>query len=100
MLITDPVPVGMTFVSADSPCTESGGTVNCAISDLNPGQVKTYTVKATVDPWGDADPSADHPLDVQKVETQIDLNPGETKTVRRFARPVTSLLTVRCGSTM
>ncbi|MCB0861287.1 MAG: DUF11 domain-containing protein [Solirubrobacterales bacterium] len=82
VVITDPVPVGLTFVSAGSPCVEAAGTVTCQIGDLMPGEVKTYEVKATVDAWGDADPSADHLLDVQKVETQIDLNPGETKTVQ------------------
>ncbi|MCB8914574.1 MAG: DUF11 domain-containing protein [Thermoleophilales bacterium] len=82
VVITDPVPVGLTFVSADSPCTETAGTVTCQIGDLMPGDVKTYQVKATVDAWGDADPSQIHQLDVQKVETQIDLNPGETKTVQ------------------
>jgi len=82
VVITDPIPVGLTFVSADSPCTESSGTVNCAIGPLAPGEVKTYQVKATVDAWGDADPSADHLLDVQKVETQVDLDPGQVRTLQ------------------
>jgi uncharacterized repeat protein (TIGR01451 family)/fimbrial isopeptide formation D2 family protein len=82
VVITDPVPVGMTFVSADAPGTQAAGTVSCQIGSLNPGQVKTYQVKATVDQWGDADPSADHLLDVQKVETQIDLEPGQVRTVQ------------------
>lgn len=82
VVITDPIPVGMTFVSADAPCTQAAGTVNCQIGSLDPGQVKTYQVKATVDQWGDADPSVDHLLDVQKVETQIDLEPGQVRTVQ------------------
>ena len=82
VVITDPIPVGLTFVSADAPCTESSGTVNCAIGSLAPGQVKTYQVKVTVDAWGNPNPNANHLLDVQKVETQIDLNPGEQKTIQ------------------
>ncbi|MCB0858270.1 MAG: DUF11 domain-containing protein [Solirubrobacterales bacterium] len=82
VVITDPVPVGLTFVSADAPCVEAAGTVTCAIGSLDPGEVKTYQVKATVDQWGDADPTQNHQLDVQKVETQIDLNPGEVKTIQ------------------
>lgn len=82
--ITDPIPVGMTFVSADAPCVESAGIVNCAIGSLAPGQVKTYEVKVTVDSWGtgQVDPAANHQLDIQKVESQIDLEPGEVKSVQ------------------
>lgn len=79
--ITDSLPVGVTFVSADAPCVENAGTVNCAIGSLNPGEEKTYTVKVTVDPWGTANSAEDHLLDVQKVEAQIDLEAGEQKTV-------------------
>jgi uncharacterized repeat protein (TIGR01451 family)/fimbrial isopeptide formation D2 family protein len=82
VVITDPIPVGLSFVSADAPCTESGGTVNCAIGSLMPGEVKTYQVKVTVDAWGNANPAANHQLDVQKVETQIDLDPGQIRTVQ------------------
>jgi len=82
--ITDPIPVGVTFANADDPCVESAGIVNCAIGSLAPGEVKTYEVKVTVDQWGtdEVDPAANHQLDVQKVESQIDLEPGEVKTVQ------------------
>ncbi|MCB0867760.1 MAG: DUF11 domain-containing protein [Solirubrobacterales bacterium] len=82
VVVTDTLPVGVTFVSADSPCTQASGTVTCELGTLAPGQEVELEVKVTVDHWGNADPSADHLLDVQKVETQIDLNPGEQKTIQ------------------
>ncbi|MBK8294230.1 MAG: DUF11 domain-containing protein [Solirubrobacterales bacterium] len=79
--ITDSLPVGVTFVSADAPCVETAGTVNCAIGSLNPGEEHTYQVKVKIDPIGTFNSANDHLLDVQKVETQIDLEAGEQKTV-------------------
>ncbi len=81
VVVTDMLPVGVSFVSADAPCTESAGNISCALGSLNPGDMVTLEVKVTVDPYGNADPSADHLLDVQKVEAQIDLQAGELKTV-------------------
>lgn len=82
VVVTDTLPVGVTFVGADAPCTQAAGTVTCALGTLEAGEEVTLEVKVTVDQWGDADPSADHLLDVQKVENQIDLNPGEQKTIQ------------------
>jgi hypothetical protein len=48
---------------------------------MNPGDERILEVKVKVDPWGTADPSADHLLDVQKVEAQIDLEAGQQRTV-------------------
>ena len=73
--------MGVTFVSAGAPCLEAAATVTCEIGTLAPGQEKTYKVKVKVDPFGTADPNKDHLLDVQKVEAQIDLDPGELKSV-------------------
>lgn len=64
VVITDDLPVGVTFVSADAPCVQAMATVTCAIGSLNPGEEKTYEVKVKVDQWGNADPSATHQLDV------------------------------------
>ena len=81
VVITDNLPAGLSFVSADAPCVEALATVKCEIGDLGVGESKTFDVKVKVDPWGDADPTAEHLLDVQKVEAQIDLEAGEQKTV-------------------
>ena len=45
--VSDPLPAGTTFVSADAPCTQAGGTVTCALGTLAPGADHTYDV--TVD---------------------------------------------------
>jgi len=81
VVITDSLPAGLTFVSADAPCVEAAATVTCEIGSLNPGEEKVYDVKVKVEQWGTADPAAEHLLDVQKVEAQIDLEAGEQKTV-------------------
>jgi large repetitive protein len=47
--ISDPLPTGVTFVSADPGCSEAGGVVTCAVGDLAVGQVATRTVTTTVD---------------------------------------------------
>ncbi|MEN3279136.1 MAG: hypothetical protein V7607_276 [Solirubrobacteraceae bacterium] len=47
--ISDPLPSGVTFVSADPGCTETAGVVTCAVGDLAVGQVATRTVTTTVD---------------------------------------------------
>jgi uncharacterized repeat protein (TIGR01451 family) len=79
VVITDSLPAGVTFTSADAPCTENAGTVTCEIGSLAPGEEKTFEVKAKVDSWGTADPTADHLLDVQKVEVQVDLEAGQKR---------------------
>jgi uncharacterized repeat protein (TIGR01451 family) len=79
--VTDPLPTGVSFVSADSPCVNASGTVTCELGTLQPGEEVTLEVKVKVDPATPADPNPDHLLDVQKVEAQIDLEAGEQKTV-------------------
>lgn len=81
VVITDALPAGVTFVSADAPCTQSMATVTCGIGSLDPGEQKTYEVKVTVDRWGTAETGATHMLDIQKVEAQIDLTAGEQRTI-------------------
>ena len=82
VVATDDLPAGVTFVSADAPCTESGGKVTCALGDLESGQEVALKIKVKVKSWTVTATSTDHGTDVQKVETQIDLNPGETRTIQ------------------
>ncbi len=79
--ITDPLPSGVSFVSADAPCLNASGTVTCQLGTLQPGDEVTLQVTVKVDPAAPSDPNLEHLLDVQKAEAQIDLNPGEQKTV-------------------
>ncbi|MCB0867758.1 MAG: DUF11 domain-containing protein [Solirubrobacterales bacterium] len=78
---TDHLPVGVTFLSADAPCVEAGGTVSGDFGNLAPGQEADCEIRVRVNGWNPAPTSADHGIDVQKVETQVDLNPGETRTL-------------------
>ncbi len=79
--ITDPLPAGVSFVSADSPCVNAAATVTCELGTLQPGEEVTLEVKVKVDPATPSDPNLEHLLDVQKVEAQIDLQAGQQKTV-------------------
>jgi len=54
--VTDPLPAGTTFVSADAPCAPSGGEVECALGTLAPGFDHTYDVTVHVDPNATASP--------------------------------------------
>ncbi len=79
--ITDPIPSGLSFVSADAPCVNVSGTVTCQLGTLQPGQEVVLEVKVKVDPPTPTDPNLEHLLDVQKVEAQIDLEAGQQRTV-------------------
>jgi uncharacterized repeat protein (TIGR01451 family) len=45
--VTDPLPAGLSFVSADG-CTAADGTVRCAAGDLAPGARRTFTLVTAV----------------------------------------------------
>jgi uncharacterized repeat protein (TIGR01451 family)/fimbrial isopeptide formation D2 family protein len=81
VVVTDTLPVGVSFVSADAPCLESAGNISCTIGSMNPGDERILEVKVRVDQWGNANRNADHLLDVQKVEAQIDLEAGQQRTI-------------------
>jgi uncharacterized repeat protein (TIGR01451 family) len=46
--VTDPLPKGLTYVSADKGCTFASGTVTCLAGDLAAGASKTFTITASV----------------------------------------------------
>ncbi len=86
VVVTDSLPSGVTYDAHHIPdpgsSSESMGTVTCEIGTLAPGEEVRLLIKVQVDPLTTtADPAADHLLDVQKVEAQVDLNPGELKSV-------------------
>ncbi|MDQ5895315.1 MAG: hypothetical protein QG596_1576 [Actinomycetota bacterium] len=87
VVITDTLPAGLTYVahhSNEADCSESAGTLTCGyIWDLHPGQEIRILLRVEVDPVAAAVSSeAAHLLDVQKVETQVDLDPGQQRTVQ------------------
>ncbi len=81
VVIVDVLPDGVTFMSADAPCTESGGTVSCNLGSIAAGASRSVDVTAKVDPLEPAVAAHQHLLDVQKAEVHVDLEPDETKTV-------------------
>ena len=48
VVVTDVLPVGTTFVSVSTGCTNTAGTISCAIGVLDPGSTATVTVTVAV----------------------------------------------------
>ena len=51
VVVTDTLPAGVTFDSADAGCTEAGGTVTCTATNLAAGDSASFDVVVTVDPF-------------------------------------------------
>jgi uncharacterized repeat protein (TIGR01451 family)/fimbrial isopeptide formation D2 family protein len=56
VVVTDPLPTGTTFVSADAPCTHAAGEVKCEIGAAAEGFDQTYDVTVEVDPATETSP--------------------------------------------
>ncbi|HYH49236.1 MAG TPA: hypothetical protein VEG38_06785, partial [Acidimicrobiia bacterium] len=56
VVVTDPLPTGTTFVSADAPCAHAAGEVKCEIGAAPEGFDTTYDVTVEVDPATEASP--------------------------------------------
>ncbi|WP_216654126.1 collagen-binding domain-containing protein [Nocardioides sp. zg-DK7169] len=86
VVVTDRLPGGVTFVSASAPCTHAGGTVTCAVGTLAPSASRELEVRVLVAPIAGAGrpshPQAYHSLTPYKVEQHVDLEPGQTRSVR------------------
>ncbi len=54
VVITDPLPAGVRFVSATAPCTFAAGKVTCPVGTLGAGASRVVTITVAVDP-GQAD---------------------------------------------
>jgi uncharacterized repeat protein (TIGR01451 family) len=46
--VSDPLPAGLTFVSASPECTQVAGTVSCALPSMAAGETRTFTVTTKV----------------------------------------------------
>jgi uncharacterized repeat protein (TIGR01451 family) len=53
VVVSDPLPSALSFVSASAGCSEAGGTVTCSLASLGVGQSHTFSVTATVDTAAD-----------------------------------------------
>jgi uncharacterized repeat protein (TIGR01451 family) len=51
--VSDPLPSGLTFVSASSGCAHTNGTVTCSLPSLAAGGSKTFTVTTKIDSGAD-----------------------------------------------
>jgi len=81
-VITDLLPSGTTFVSADAPCAVQAGKVTCEVGTVPAGQSRSFAVRVTVDPITSAlDPNARMDLTVDKAETPFTIAKNGTSTV-------------------
>jgi choice-of-anchor A domain-containing protein/uncharacterized repeat protein (TIGR01451 family) len=82
----DTLPLGVTFDWASSGCSVAGVVVTCDAGDLDSGASKTFKIGVIANPIGSGGslphPGQQHNLTIEKVESQIDLEPGGTKTVQ------------------
>jgi uncharacterized repeat protein (TIGR01451 family)/fimbrial isopeptide formation D2 family protein len=96
VVVSDPLPAGTTFVSADAPCAQSGGEVECDLGTVAPGFDQTYDVTVEVDPA-----TTTSPLDnTASVETTTDdPEPGnDESTFGPSSDPIADLSVVKTVS--
>lgn len=77
--VSDTLPAGVAFVSADPGCSFAAGTVTCTYGPIAAGDSAQlrFVVKVTAP----RPPRGNHLLTVSKAEQQVDLNAGQTRTV-------------------
>lgn len=91
VVIRDALPGGVTFVSATSPCAQSAGVVTCDVGDLAAGGSTTVTIAVTANPIAGAGPvvhpGGDHWMTPYHPEMQVDLEPGQQRSVSLSCDP-------------
>jgi uncharacterized repeat protein (TIGR01451 family) len=80
VVVTDALPGGVTFVSADAPCERSGSVVRCELGTVPAGATRSLDVQVRVDPLPEVGADHQHLFDVQKAEVQVDVEPGDEAT--------------------
>ncbi len=80
VVLTDVLPGGVTFVSADTPCTRSGSTVTCALGKVPAGATRAVDVQVRVDPLPEIGADHQHLFDVQKTEVHVDVDHDDRAT--------------------
>ncbi|WP_085874474.1 MULTISPECIES: choice-of-anchor A family protein [unclassified Nocardioides] len=83
--IRDELPAGVTFVSATSPCTQLAGVVTCNVGSLAAGASTSVTITVLATPIAGAGPSSQpqayHWMTPYHPEAQVDLEPGQQRSV-------------------
>ncbi|WP_028636344.1 choice-of-anchor A family protein [Nocardioides sp. URHA0032] len=91
VVVHDALPSGVTFVSASAPCTQAAGVVTCSVGNLAAGASTTMTVTVTANPIAGAGPSSQpqayHWLTPYHPEVQVDLDPGQQRSVTLACNP-------------
>ncbi|MGY2701029.1 putative repeat protein (TIGR01451 family) [Nocardioides sp. HB32] len=80
VVVTDALPSGVTFVSADAACDRSGSTVRCELGTVPAGGTRSVDVQVRIDPLPELGADHQHLFDVQKAEVQVDVEPGDEAT--------------------
>ena len=79
VVVSDPLPAGLIFVSADPRCDYAAGTLECSLGTLAAGQTVSLEAVLKVAPAASSETTAhDHQWDVQKVEAFQSLQAGQT----------------------
>ncbi|WP_354700988.1 hypothetical protein DSM112329_01283 [Paraconexibacter sp. AEG42_29] len=82
VVVKDTLPAGVTFQSVTGPnCTQAAGVVTCNVGTLAPGATATIKITAKVSALPGGVSAHDHQFTVNKVENQVDIDPGQTRTV-------------------
>ncbi|MFN8113536.1 MAG: hypothetical protein U0R51_10090 [Solirubrobacterales bacterium] len=83
VVLSDTVPAGLSFVDSDPgapSCAYASGVVSCELGDVPAGGSRTVLVRAKVDSIA-LPADHEHLLPVEKVEQQVDLEPGQVRRV-------------------
>jgi uncharacterized repeat protein (TIGR01451 family) len=97
--VTDPLPTGVTFVSSGPACHLNATTVTCTFNFIAAGGYATQSFVVRADPLPDSggggggggsgtitgssdDINSQHFVPVERVEQQVDLDPGQSRTVK------------------
>ena len=80
VVIVDALPSGVSFVSADAPCTRSGSTVRCELGTVPAGDTRSLDVQVKVDQLPSLAADHQHLFDVQKTEVHVDVEADDQAT--------------------
>lgn len=78
VVLADPLPAGVTFVSASSGCALVSGTVRCDVGSLAVGETQARSITVRIDARSFTTSATGRGLDVQKTEAFLALEAGET----------------------
>lgn len=91
VVVRDALPAGVTFGSASASCTQSAGVVTCTVGNLAAGASTTVTITVAANPITGAGPvvhpGGDHWMTPYHPEAQVDLDPGQQRSITLGCNP-------------